>query len=611
MTQFQATQIQLWTMIENFMEFNSNTVHSELEYCKTHNIFDLQSSQNQDLDAFANLHWLLASSQALLQHLHELSINAKNITDTLQENLSQMNKTENMKNNTAGWWDGVVDEIGTLTDKLHKERRRDFEQIVKNHGSDLETVVKLDEAEEKGKMGTLDDKTPLSIMDSKSNLFTLSHPSGIKSLSAHGEDPSLIIDILLVLVVGIILGSLFEMIGFPSFFGYLITGLVLGPSGLDAVRNVIQISSIGQIGALFLLLSLGLEFSLVKLAECYQITVLGTLGFTAVVTLACGVFGKIFLKNSLSESLFVGVIISFSSTAVSMKCMKSLESRRESYGIDKVVSGMLIMQDVIFCVLISMLPLLASKPDSTWSLLGSIIMFAFKTVFLLTISYFWCKLVAPVVYGQLKAKVNSSDDILTGTVILVSAFGAALMGHCLGLSNEFGVFLVGFIFATYPCNRPSDLVAKESNEEIYRHTEIHENTLIRNLSDIFAVFFFASIGLFIDIWFIKGELLVLFISAALFVGLKFSLMYGGLRSFSSFEPVQAALVSLNLAQISELSMVLGSKARRLGIFSKEVYFLLVATTSICLFIVPMLWKAAISALKPYQPPSASQEMDQA
>jgi len=332
-------------------------------YSILHAGFDDPSSS---ADGLLSLH---NSTRSHLDWMHEASLKLQNLTDTAANQLNlQMNHAD--INDT--FWSNLQAEVGNVTDKLQEDRPNDFVVQIGAKDKKLETVVAMDDYDEPGKEGQsfIGDREPaLMIMDSRSNQYVLSHPSGIKYLAAHSEDPSLIKDLILLILLAVCLGLLFDFIGLPAFFGNLLAGLILGPSCFNSIRNIVQVTSIGQIGALLLLLELGREFSLKKLTKFSGITLFGTPFFSLLCALSWGVFGRFVLGSGFGESCFIGLMVSFTSTAVSVKCLgQGMNQFTSAYlgalHIESIVSGVLLMQDAIFSSLISVLPVLAGMSIS-------------------------------------------------------------------------------------------------------------------------------------------------------------------------------------------------------------------------------------------------------
>ncbi len=504
------------------------------------------------------------ATTSVLTWTQEHSIALQNKIAAIEAELSKKDQSNN-----GTWWGELQKGVNGLTDKLQDEKPKDFETHAHHPRRNLETVVTIEEHEKDSSTSQYEKEPSLHIMDTRSNKYVLAHPSGIKHLVAHSEDPSLILDIILVLLLGFGFSMVSEWIGLPGFFGCIFAGVLLGPSCLDKIANIVQISSIGQIGALLLLLELGLEFSTVKLFKYSKITILGTTLFSAACSVVWGLFGTLALGSGFKESCFIGFMISFASTPVSIKCLEqanSIQSLSEYFrenNLESLLTGILLMQDALFSCFISLLPLFTSLS----SILGIVSLFEFllKAFSVATFTFMLIK------YGIVKLlHLFHEHDI----IVLLTTFASLILCAYLGISFEFAAFFSGLSFAIVP----------ESTEMIL--------SFLPRLRELFCVILFVSLGLFIDVQFVKGELVVLIVAAGLVVLMKTTIMFGFCRGAFKLPSYPSLLLSVNLSQVSELSMALGSKGRRLGIISREVYLLFVGSTMISLLVVPIICRVA-------------------
>jgi len=533
----------------------------------------------------------------------QAAIQLQNVTDSIEHELSAGKKVGN-----DTWWEDLKNEVGGVTNRLQDNRQKGFQEQMKNPDKKMATVISLDKEEdfEAKKTENIDSikerEPPLTIMDSKSNIYVLSHPSGIKSLISHSEDPQLVIDIVLILLLALIFSVFFEWLGLPGFFGNMMAGVILGPSCLDKTRNIVQITSFGQVGALLLLLQLGREFSTRKLFKFANVTIIGTSSLCLLCSIFWGIFGTFVLGSGFCESCFIGLMISFTSTAVSIKCIKQSSTNpnirrlfNESH-IESIVNGVLLMQDALFSTLISILPVLArSSLSAPFTGLKQLLNFVLKAKVAAVLTGAFAYLCSSRLIAFMNGFGTKSASELT---ILLTALGSIWFCNHLNISGEFGAFFTGLSFAMF-CNlenhdQKQSTLSIESAEEEGKHVG---EGMIGILCDFFCTLFFASLGLFIDIQFAKEEIAVLLTAACIAIILKFAIMYMLCRGVCKIGSTPSSLVSLNLAQISEISMALGSKGRRLGIISREVYLLFVGSTLFCLILVPCLWKFVMLLLQ--------------
>ena len=154
-------------------------------------------------------------------------------------------------------------------------------------------------------------------------------------------------------------GLLFSVLGLPSLVGHMIAGMLLGPAGMNMITSLVQISTIGELGVLFILFTLGLEFSISKLQEVWRVALIyGSM--MLFVTICAGVSVGLFLQRDFGESLYVSTCIALSSTALVVNSLSPKEAD-SSYG--RALMGILLMQDVYLGVVIGVTSLIASQGE--------------------------------------------------------------------------------------------------------------------------------------------------------------------------------------------------------------------------------------------------------
>jgi CPA2 family monovalent cation:H+ antiporter-2 len=410
------------------------------------------------------------------------------------------------------------------------------------------------------------------------------------------EDFRLIVDLVSVFGVAACGGLLAALLGQPVLLGYLIGGIIVGPTGLGLIKEVIQVETLAQFGVAFLLFALGVEFSLAELKKVRAIALGGgaaQITLTILVTvLVCGVTGAWGVLPA--KGVFLGAILSLSSTAVVLKCLMERNETETPHG--QVMLGILVVQDLALGLMIAVLPALDQPPETigiaVLTALAQISLFAAGAI----AAGIW--LIPPLL--RLLARTESRELFLLGVVAL--CLGIALLTEYMGLSIEMGAFVAGLMIS---------------------EVEYADQTLtyVEPLRDIFASLFFASIGMLIDPVFLWNNLeLILGLVALVFVG-KFLIITPIVMLFRY--PLKTALiVGLGLAQIGEFSFVLASEGRGLGLVSQRIYLLTLGTTAVTLIItpfvlrlVPFLFTFAESMpwLKPYldgegQPLDVSEEL---
>ncbi|WP_193200655.1 cation:proton antiporter [Nostoc sp. MG11] len=376
------------------------------------------------------------------------------------------------------------------------------------------------------------------------------------------EDFRLIVDLVLVLAVAACGGLLAALLRQPVLLGYLIGGMIVGPAGLGLIKEVIQVETLAQFGVAFLLFALGVEFSFAELKKVKAIALGGgglQIALTILITvLVCGVTGA--WGTLPAKGVFLGSILSLSSTAVVLKCLMERNETDTPHG--QVMLGILVVQDLALGLMLAVLPAL-NQPAET---IGIAVLTA-----LLRIGLFAAGAVAAGIWLippllRMLARTESRELFLLGVVAL--CLGIALLTEYLGLSIEMGAFVAGLMIS---------------------EVEYADQTLtyVEPLRDIFASLFFAAIGMLIDPVFLWNNLeLILGLVALVFVG-KFLIITPLVKLFRY--PLKTALIAgLGLAQIGEFSFVLASEGQVLGLVSRQIYLLILGTTAVTLVLTPFV-----------------------
>jgi len=376
------------------------------------------------------------------------------------------------------------------------------------------------------------------------------------------EDFRLIVDLVLVLSAAAAGGLLAALVKQPVLLGYILGGMVVGPVGLGLIKEVIQVETLAQFGVAFLLFALGVEFSFAELRKVQKIA-LGGGGLQIILTilvtvLVCGATGA--WATLPAKGVFLGAILSLSSTAVVLKCLMERNETETSHG--QVMLGILVVQDLALGLMLAVLPALDQPPEA----IGKAVVFA-----LLRIGLFAAGAVAAGIWLippllRFLARTESQELFLLGVVAL--CLGIALFTEYLGLSIEMGAFVAGLMIS---------------------EVEYADQTLsyVEPVRDIFASLFFASIGMLIDPVFLWNNLeLILGLVALVFLG-KFLIITPLVRLFR-YSWKTALIAGLGLAQIREFSFVLASEGQVLGLVSRRVYLLILGTTAVNLVITPFV-----------------------
>ncbi|MCE2721326.1 MAG: cation:proton antiporter [Dolichospermum sp.] len=396
------------------------------------------------------------------------------------------------------------------------------------------------------------------------------------------EDFRLIVDLVSVFAVAACGGLLAALLKQPVLLGYIIGGMVVGPTGLGLIKEIVQVETLAQFGVAFLLFALGVEFSLTELKKVKAIALGGgtlQIILTILVTvLVCGVTGA--WGTLPAKGVFLGSILSLSSTAVVLKCLMERNETETPHG--QVMLGILVVQDLALGLMLAVLPALHQPGEA----IGVAVVMALVKIGLFAAGAYAAGIWLIPRLLRLLAGTESKELFLLGVVTI--CLGIALLTEYLGLSIEMGAFVAGLMISE----------VEYADETL---------TIVEPLRDIFASLFFAAIGMLIDPVFLWQNLeLILGLVALVFVG-KFLIITPLVRLFRY--PLKTALIAgLGLAQIGEFSFVLASEGQALGLVSRRIYLLILGTTAVTLMLTPFILRLlpflfdfaeSIPWLKPY------------
>lgn len=364
-------------------------------------------------------------------------------------------------------------------------------------------------------------------------------------------------------------GYLANRLGQPVLLGYLVSGMIIGPAGFGLVAVEGDIKVLSEVGVALLLFALGVEFSLKDLMRVRSIAIGGgTLQILLTVLLGGGLAYATGWVASVPKAIFLGAVLSLSSTAVVLKSLIERNEVQTTHG--QIMLAILVVQDLGLGIMLAVFPAL-TQPSGVLGL--AIVSAVLKALLFLGASILVGKWLIPLVV-RLVARSGSQELFLLG--ILVLCLGIALLTSAIGLGIEMGAFVAGLMI---------------SNVEYADHALDR----VLPMRDVFATMFFASIGLLIDPVFLLANAWVLVGLVAVTMIGKAVIVLGIVRGFGY--PLKTALtVGLGINQIGEFSFVLAGVAQTEGLFTSRLYGLIVGTTAVTLLITPFILKATPTVL---------------
>jgi CPA2 family monovalent cation:H+ antiporter-2 len=375
--------------------------------------------------------------------------------------------------------------------------------------------------------------------------------------------PHLITDLGLILAVAGVTTLLFKKIKQPVVLGYIIAGLLVGPhvSLIPTVVDEEAIKTWSEIGVIFLLFSLGLEFSFKKLVK-----VGGSASITAVVEIilmiAVGYGAGLLMGWSQMDSIFLGAILSMSSTTIIIRAFDELGVRTRKFA--GLVFGILIVEDLVAILLLVLLSTLAVSQQFAG---GELLMQLLKLAFFLILWFLAGIFFIPTFLKRTQKLMNDETMLI---VSLALCLLMVVLAVAVGFSAALGAFIMGSI------------LAETTQAERIEH-------LIKSVKDLFGAIFFVSVGMMIDPKvLIEYAGPVLIVTLLTIVGKFLATAIGALLSGQSLKhSVQAGM---SLAQIGEFSFIIASLGLSLKVTSAFLYPIAVAASAVTTFTTPFLIK---------------------
>ncbi|MEX5687208.1 MULTISPECIES: monovalent cation:proton antiporter-2 (CPA2) family protein [Pseudomonas] len=371
-------------------------------------------------------------------------------------------------------------------------------------------------------------------------------------------------NLLIIFTASLVVIALFQRLRLPPVLGYLCVGLMIGPSAFNWVNEGEDLPDLAELGVVFLLFSLGLEFSLTKMLALRRVVFgLGSLQVLGTAMLLGGLL--MVLGISTLPALLLGAGLSLSSTAIVSKELGSLGEIFSSHGQNAI--AVLLFQDVVAVLLLTMVPVFAGNSDQAWY--WALPLTLGKTVVLFVGLLLASRWVLPRLFHEVAAARSAELFVLLALVIVLLT---AWLTHLLGLSPALGAFLAGMLLG----------------ESHYRH-QIEAD--IRPFRDILLGLFFVSIGMLIDLQlFASHGLLILGLTLGLLL-IKGSVV-ALLVKWRGSDGETAWRSGLALAQGGEFCFALMAQMQQNTLMPADFGGLLLAATFCSMLVTPLLLRAA-------------------
>lgn len=379
------------------------------------------------------------------------------------------------------------------------------------------------------------------------------------------ELPALVKDLALILIVASTVTLIFKRLKQPLVLGYIVAGFLVSPKmpyTMSVVDNV-DVDTWANIGVIFLLFALGLDFSFKKILKMGAAPVIAACTIIFCMMMSGIVVGKLFAWSRM-DCIFLGGMLAMSSTTIIYKAFDDMGLRQQRFA--GMVMSVLILEDILAIVMMVMLSAIASgnSPDGG-QMIGSVLRIGFFLVLWFVIGIF-----------LIPWFLRSSRKLMNEETLLMVALGLcflmAVVSTKVGFSSAFGAFVMGSILA----------------ETVEADKIIH---LVEPVKNLFGAIFFVSVGMLVDpqilveyAWPIIALVLTILIGQALFGSMGYLLSGQTLKT--------AMRCGFSMAQIGEFAFIIASLGLSLGVISNFLYPVVVAVSVITTFLTPYMIRFA-------------------
>ena len=371
-------------------------------------------------------------------------------------------------------------------------------------------------------------------------------------------------DLYILMITAAVVSILFKLLKQPVVLGYIVAGVLVGPNLFgETLVNADNVKAWGDIGVLFVLFCIGLEFRLKNLISSGKVAAIGAL--TIIVGMM--LFGYAVGKDAdldMINSLFLAGMLCMSSTTIVMKAIDEAGQSKERFV--KGATSILIVEDVVAVVLMVLLSSIAIRHQFEGAELVSKI---FDLAITLAAWFICGILIIPTLIRKLKKHLNDETLII---LALGLCLGMVLTAEEAGFSSALGAFVMGSILA----------------ETMESH---RIEKLMTPLKNVFAAIFFISVGMLINPASLSEHWVsIVYVSLVIIVGM---ILFGTLGCWWGGQTMRdSMLTSFSFVQIGEFSFIIASLGSRLGVLNPIIYPIIVASSVVTTFLTPYIMKAA-------------------
>ena len=366
--------------------------------------------------------------------------------------------------------------------------------------------------------------------------------------------------LLIVTAISILVVYLFNKIKIPPLIGFILTGILIGPSGFGLIKMTHDVELFSELGIVLILFSVGIDFSINKLMSLKKVIFLGG-GVQVLLSIILITSIAFSMGYNVNSSIFLGFIIATSSTAIILKLIMGNAQIDAPEG--RISMGILIFQDLAVVPMILMVPILAGGSTNIYESIFSLIL---KLAGILLYIFISIKYIMPtLIFNVAKTKIK---ELFLFFIILLALLSIYL-AEMTGLSIALGAFIAGLIIS----------------ETDYNHEAL---SFVEPLRDIFGSIFFISVGMLFNPLIIINNFNFIFIGFFVIIAVKFISGFVAVKLVGY--PTRIILsVAFYISQVGEFAFVLAGIGLNQGIIGQEIFDIVISLAVLTLIATPFLF----------------------
>jgi CPA2 family monovalent cation:H+ antiporter-2 len=377
------------------------------------------------------------------------------------------------------------------------------------------------------------------------------------------HDLPILKDLIILLLVSVPIAFIGSRLRLPVIVGFMIAGVLIGPSGFGLIEDARAIEVLAEIGVVLLLFAIGLEFSLRRMMEMQRLVLMGG-GLQVIFTsmLICGLV--YLLGRSFNQALLLGFLCALSSTAIVLKCYSDRAEIDTPHG--RAGVGMLLLQDLSVVPMMLMVPLLAGKEGVSAARIAQTLGAALAVIAVIILA---ARIVMPYLLSHI-VRLRSHEVFVI--FIVLASLGTSWLTAQFGLSLALGAFVAGLVLS----------------ESEYSHQIVAD---ILPFRDVFNSVFFISIGMLLSVGFVAANMLTVMGWVGALVLVKAGVVLAVMRLLK-FSLRISTMTAMGLAQVGEFSFIVAKVGLGQGLLAEDDYQKFLAAAILSMIATPFLIRAA-------------------